>query len=161
MQRGTTRSADIKRRRLFHAVNRISEDITSHTSGVRKASHGGREESKTVCAICGAERLSFAALKGFEDEIHEQEIRYEEKRILSEEKLEELDRTFHMLKEGMEVEVEFYLQSPVKPGRGQYYTASGEIEGVSGSSIWVQGQEISCGAITEIRSGSSHDLAGM
>ena len=75
----------------------------------------------------------FAALKGFEDEIHEQEIRYEEKRILSEEKLEELDRTFHMLKEGMEVEVEFYLQSPVKPGRGQYYTASGEIEGVSGS----------------------------
>ena len=61
----------------------------------------------------------FAALKGFEDEIHEQEIRYEEKRILPEEKLEELDRTFHMLKEGMEVEVEFYLQSPVKPGRGQ------------------------------------------
>ena len=103
----------------------------------------------------------FAALKGFEDEIHEQEIRYEEKRILPEEKLEELDRTFHMLKEGMEVEVEFYLQSPVKPGRGQYYTVSGEIEGVSGSSIWVQGQEISCGSITEIRSGPFHDLAGM
>ena len=61
----------------------------------------------------------FAALKGFEDEIHEQEIRYEEKRILPEEKLEELDRTFHMLKEGVDGEVEVYLKRQVEPGRGE------------------------------------------
>ena len=61
----------------------------------------------------------FAALKGFEDEIHEQESRYEEKRILPEEKLEERDRTFQMLKGGMGGEGACYLQDPVKPGRGE------------------------------------------
>ena len=100
----------------------------------------------------------FAALKGFEEGIHEQEIRYEEKRILPEEKLEELDRKFHMLKVGSNVMIEYFIESPMKPGVGQYYQISGAIEEISKSSIWIQGQEISCESMIEILSGSFYDM---
>ena len=84
----------------------------------------------------------FAALKGFEDGIHEQEIRYEEKRILPEEKLEELDRTLRMLKEGMEVEVEYFAENPEKPGKGSYIAKTGLVEAISRQEIQIGAEKI-------------------
>lgn len=90
----------------------------------------------------------FAALKGFEDGIHEQEIKYEEKRILPEEKLEELDRTLRMLKEGMEVEVEYFAENPEKPGKGSYIAKTGWVEAISRQEIQICAEKIPLEAIS-------------
>lgn len=47
----------------------------------------------------------FAALKGFEDAVREKEIIYEPRRILSEERKNELDMKLRMLKPGMEIQI--------------------------------------------------------
>ena len=62
--------------------------------------------------------LRFAALKGFEDAVREKEIIYEPRRILSEEKKNELDMKLRMLKPGMEILVEFFTGNPSLPGFG-------------------------------------------
>lgn len=92
----------------------------------------------------------FAALKGFEDGIHEQEIRYEEKRILSEEKLEELDRKLHLLKVGLEVEVEYFLENRHSDGLGTFHRMQGIINCISESWIEVDGYRIAVADITNI-----------
>ena len=60
--------------------------------------------------------LPFAALKGFEDAVREKEIIYEPRRILSEEKKNELDMKLRMLKPGMEILVEFFYRESVSSG---------------------------------------------
>lgn len=93
----------------------------------------------------------FAALKGFEDGIHEQEIRYEEKRILSVEKLEELDRKFHLLKVGLEVEVEYFLESRHSDGFGTFHRMQGEINCISESWIEVDRYRIAVADIVNLK----------
>ena len=69
----------------------------------------------------------FAALKGFEDAVREKEIIYEPRRILSEEKKNELDIKLRMLKPGMEILVEYFTGNPLLPGFGRYHTAKGDV----------------------------------
>ena len=69
----------------------------------------------------------FAALKGFEDAVREKEIIYEPRRILSEEKKNELDMKLRMLKPGMEILVEFFTGNPSLPGFGRYHTVKGDV----------------------------------
>lgn len=93
----------------------------------------------------------FAALKGFEEEIREKEIRYEEKRILPDEKLEELDRTFRMLKVGTDVEVEYFFESARSDGSGTYHISQGTITHLSGSWIEVEGHRIVVADIANLK----------
>lgn len=69
----------------------------------------------------------FAALKGFEDAVREKEIIYEPRRILSEEKKNELDMKLRMLKPGMEIQVEYFTGNPLLPGFGRYHTVKGDV----------------------------------
>lgn len=69
----------------------------------------------------------FAALKGFEDAVREKEIIYEPRRILSEERKNELDMKLRMLKPGMEILMEFFTGNPSLPGFGRYHTVKGDV----------------------------------
>lgn len=69
----------------------------------------------------------FAALKGFEDAVREKEIIYEPRRILSEERKNELDMKLRMLKPGMEIQVEYFTGNPLLPGFGRYHTVKGDV----------------------------------
>lgn len=69
----------------------------------------------------------FAALKGFEDAVREKEIIYKPRRILSEEKKNELDMKLRMLKPGMEIQTEYFAENPLLPGYGRYHTVKGDV----------------------------------
>ena len=53
----------------------------------------------------------FAALKGFEESVKEKEIIYEPKRILPDEKKNELDMKLKLLKPGMNIRAVYYQES--------------------------------------------------
>lgn len=70
----------------------------------------------------------FAALKGFEETIREKEFIYEKKRVLPEEKNNELDMKLKILKPGMEIRAEYFEENEKKPGYGQYLSARGKVD---------------------------------
>lgn len=67
----------------------------------------------------------FAALKGFEETIREKEYIYEKKRVLPEEKNNDLDMKLKILKPGMEIQAEYFEENEKRPGYGQYHTVRG------------------------------------
>lgn len=68
----------------------------------------------------------FAALKGFEEAVRKKEEIYEAKRILPEEKKNELDMKLKILAPGMAVQVEYFVEHPETPGFGQYHRITGK-----------------------------------
>ena len=60
----------------------------------------------------------FAALKGFEETIREKEYIYEKKRVLPEEKNNDLDMKLKILKPGMEIQAEYFEENEKRPGYG-------------------------------------------
>lgn len=70
----------------------------------------------------------FAALKGFEETIREKEFIYEKKRVLTEEKNNELDMKLKILKPGMEIQAEYFEEDEKRPGYGQYHIVRGRVD---------------------------------
>ena len=70
----------------------------------------------------------FAALKGFEETIREKEYIYEKKRVLPEEKNNELDMKLKILKPVMEIQAEYFEENEKRPGYGQYHTVRGRVD---------------------------------
>ena len=100
------------------------------TAAYRKIIHLPRPASgRTPMAVerRAKQFAPFAALKGFEDAVREKEIIYEPRRILAEEKKNELDIKLRMLKPGMEILVEYFTGNPLLPGFGRYHTVKGDV----------------------------------
>ena len=70
----------------------------------------------------------FAALRGLDETIRQQEIIYEPKRDLSEEKKNELDMKLRILVYGMKIQATYFQKSWKNPLIGQYHTLSGTVE---------------------------------
>ncbi|WP_270437935.1 hypothetical protein [Blautia massiliensis (ex Durand et al. 2017)] len=70
----------------------------------------------------------FAALRGLDETIRQQEIIYEPKRDLSEEKKNELDMKLRILTYGMKIQATYFQKFWKDPSVGQYHTLSGTIE---------------------------------
>ena len=63
----------------------------------------------------------FAALRGLDETIRQQEIIYEPKRDLSEEKKNELDMKLRILAYGMKIQATYFQKSWKNPLIGQYH----------------------------------------
>ena len=72
--------------------------------------------------------VPFAALRGLDETIRQQEIIYEPKRDLSEEKKNELDMKLRILTYGMKIQATYFQKFWKDPSVGQYHTLSGTIE---------------------------------
>lgn len=70
----------------------------------------------------------FAALRGFEEQIHRKEICYEEKRILSEEQKNELDMKLRMVCPGIWLKVEYFRENSCLRNMGEYLWTEGKVE---------------------------------
>ena len=70
----------------------------------------------------------FAALRGLDETIRQQEIIYEPKRDLSEEKKNELDMKLRILTYGMKIQATYFQKLWKDPSVGQYHTLSGTVE---------------------------------
>lgn len=70
----------------------------------------------------------FAALRGFEECVRKKEIIYENRKLISEEKRNEIDQKLRLLNYGMRVQVTFFKESKEFPGKGQYQTVDGNVE---------------------------------
>ena len=70
----------------------------------------------------------FAALRGLDETIRQQEIIYEPKRDLSEEKKTELDNKLRLLSKGMMIQVDYFIESSEFPGKGKNCSIEGIIE---------------------------------
>ena len=91
--------------------------------------------------------MPFAALKGFQ-ELLEETARYTENRKeLSEEQLEELDRQLYSMVRGQRVRVVYYT-------RGQYHQVEGVLDAINPvhRTIKVQGKQIPLSQITKLSS---------
>ena len=86
-------------------------------TGFQEASHGCRTQGKTVCSICVTSWTGW-----------QQEIIYEPKRDLSEEKKNELDMKLRILAYGMKIQATYFQKSWKNPLIGQYHTLSGTVE---------------------------------
>ena len=93
----------------------------------------------------------FAALKGFEEEVRDKEIIYEQKRILPEEKREELERKFQSLSPGMKITVEYFVEAPHSSGLGQYNIKQGKIDFISDRWIELDGCRIAIADVFDLR----------
>ena len=70
----------------------------------------------------------FAALRGLDETIRQQEIIYEPKRDLSEEKKNELDMKLNILTCGRKIQVTYFIRSQKNPLIGQYHTITGTVK---------------------------------
>lgn len=95
----------------------------------------------------------FAALRGFEEEVHKKEICYEEKRILPEEQKNELDMKMRMIRPGIRLKVEYFQEDINTPGIGQYHTIEGNVDFFDNSSYLCIGD-------TEIRILDIYEMSG-
>mgnify|MGYP000110915209 CR=1 FL=1 len=89
-------------------------------TGFQETSHGCRSRAKQFAP--------FAALRGLDETIRQQEIIYESKRDLSEEKKNELDMKLRILAYGMKIQATYFQKSWKDPSVGQYHTLSGTVE---------------------------------
>ena len=62
--------------------------------------------------------LPFDALKGLQEALREKEIEYEEKKELSEESLNDLQKEFNKLEKGKKVKIRYYINSQYKNSEG-------------------------------------------
>ena len=76
----------------------------------------------------------FAALRGLDETIRQQEIIYEPKRDLSEEKKNELDMKLRILVYGMKIQATYFQKSWKNPLIGQYHTIMGTVKFFDSSS---------------------------
>ena len=86
----------------------------------QETSYGRRSRAKQFAP--------FAALRGLDETIRQQEIIYEPKRDLSEEKKNELDMKLRILAYGMKIQATYFQKSWKNPLIGQYHTLSGTVE---------------------------------
>ena len=70
----------------------------------------------------------FAALRGLDETVRQQEILYEPRKVLSEEKQNELDMKLNILTCGRKIQVTYFIRSQKNPLIGQYHTITGNIE---------------------------------
>ena len=76
----------------------------------------------------------FAALKGFEECIREQEILYEGQKIITEDQAEQIDRTLREAQTGDWVTAIFFISGPYAQEQGQYQTVTGPLAWEKGRS---------------------------
>lgn len=95
----------------------------------------------------------FAALRGLDETIRKQEIIYEPKKDLSEEKKQELDMKLRMLSYGIKIQATYFVKMTENPQIGQYHTISGKVEFFD-SSIYLRIDD------TEIQINDICDLSG-
>ena len=76
----------------------------------------------------------FAALRGLDETVRQQEILYEPRKILSEEKQNELDMKLRILAYGMKIQATYFQKSWKDPSVGQYHTLSGTVKFFDSSS---------------------------
>ena len=62
--------------------------------------------------------LPFDALKGLQEALREKEIEYEEKKELSEESLNDLQKEFNKIEKGKKVKIRYYINSQYKNSEG-------------------------------------------
>ena len=101
------------------------------TAAYRKIIHLPRPTSgRTPMAVerRAKQFAPFAALRGLDETIRQQEIIYEPKRDLSEEKKNELDMKLRILAYGMKIQATYFQKSWKNPLIGQYHTLSGTVE---------------------------------
>ncbi|MCC2255957.1 2'-5' RNA ligase family protein [Ruminococcus sp. CLA-AA-H200] len=92
----------------------------------------------------------FAALKGFESKIQEKEVIYRGRKILPDDKREELDRIYRALREGMAIAVEYFSANPYWPDEGQYKTTEGKVQSITEAFIQVNDRDIKLSDISNI-----------
>ena len=91
----------------------ISADHVFTKTCFKAVSYGGGTKGKTICSICC---------------IREKEFIYEMKRVLPEEKKNDLDMKLKILKPGMEIQAEYFEENVKRPGYGQYHTVKGKVD---------------------------------
>ncbi len=62
--------------------------------------------------------LPFDALKGLQEALREKEIEYEEKKELSEESLDDLQKEFNKIEKGKKVKIRYYINNQYKNSIG-------------------------------------------
>ena len=62
--------------------------------------------------------LPFDALKGLQEALREKEIEYEEKKELSEDSLDDLQKEFNKIEKGKKVKVRYYINNQYKNSIG-------------------------------------------
>ena len=76
----------------------------------------------------------FAALRGLDETVRQQEILYEPRKILSEEKQNELDMKLNILTCDRKIQVTYFVRSQKNPVIGQYHTIMGTVKFFDSSS---------------------------
>ena len=76
----------------------------------------------------------FAALRGLDETVRQQEILYEPRKILSEEKQNELDMKLNILTCDRKIQVTYFVRSQKNPLIGQYHTIMGTVKFFDSSS---------------------------
>ena len=94
----------------------------------------------------------FAALQGFEQNIRQKEIIYEERRILSDDQKEEINRFLHTISIGMVISILYFTENPHLPGLGKYYNLTGVVDNfISSSHLVIEENEIKIENIYSIK----------
>ena len=81
-----------------------------------------------------AQFAPFAALRGLDETVRQQEILYEPRKILSEEKQNELDMKLNILTCDRKIQVTYFVRSQKNPLIGQYHTIMGNVKFFDSSS---------------------------
>ena len=81
-----------------------------------------------------AQFAPFAALRGLDETVRQQEILYEPRKILSEEKQNELDMKLNILTCDRKIQVTYFVRSQKNPVIGQYHTIMGTVKFFDSSS---------------------------
>ena len=81
-----------------------------------------------------AQFAPFAALRGLDETVRQQEILYEPRKILSEEKQNELDMILNILTCDRKIQVTYFVRSQKNPLIGQYHTIMGTVKFFDSSS---------------------------
>lgn len=70
----------------------------------------------------------FAALRGLDETIRQQEIIYEPRKELSDDQKQELDMKLRMLSYGMRIQATYFVKKQESQMIGQYHTITGKVE---------------------------------
>lgn len=89
--------------------------------------------------MCRADRAKifapFAALRGYEEAVYQQNIRRVERIVLTEDSKAKIDRRLKKLERGMEVAVTYFRRDPGPDGMGGF--AEGMYETITGKVHWL------------------------
>lgn len=70
----------------------------------------------------------FAALRGLDETIRQQEVIYEPRKELSDDQKQELDMKLRMLSYGMRIQATYFVKKQEHQMIGQYHTITGKVE---------------------------------